>query len=79
MKREINCPKCAESCKQLIGKYKGEHIKIQEGKAKAPFICDQCAALIDPGDPCVCVSVWADYGGIQYFPWESEAMELTNG
>ena len=75
MKREIDCPKCAESWKQSIGKYKGEHIKLQEGKAKDQFLCDHCDKVIEPGDSCVAVSVWADYGGVPYFPWENECLE----
>lgn len=52
--------------------YPGEHVRLYRGIAKRQFICDNCGETIEEGKDCTAVSIWADYGGIPYYPWESE-------
>lgn len=76
MKREIVCPQC-EKAQSLHREYPGEHIKLTKGNAKSELLCDSCAQPIYFGDTCFAVSMWADYGGIQYYPWESEYIDVA--
>jgi hypothetical protein len=77
MKREILCPACAaEMCKAFPDNpYPGEHVKFQGGKAKSDYRCDQCGEPINAEEDCACMSIWADYGGGPYYPWEKEFIE----
>ena len=77
MKREIICEKCEVKKRKLFpneNPYPGEHIKFVKGKAEKELICDGCTDYnpIHKGENCCAVSIWADYGGIPYYQWESQ-------
>lgn len=84
MKREILCEKCEnvfssrlglvydEHTGRIIDPYPGEHIKIVGGKSTKPMLCDQCATYIATSEKCFAVSIWTDFMGHIYYPWESE-------
>jgi hypothetical protein len=86
MKREIACPPCAQNIAkavtgsrfvdgQIVDPYPGEHARFQSGKLTRHCVCDSCSAELAPGENAVAVSMWADYGGIPYYPWEWEYLE----
>ena len=87
MKQEILCLGCgkkrmkghglvySKEFGRLVDPFPGEHVKYEEGKAKAPFLCDFCGCEIMPTGRCFAVSTWADYGGIPYYEWELEFIE----
>lgn len=72
MKREILCLPCR---RDLIGKLPaaaGEHVKFALGRLTVNCLCDACCARLEPGTEAYAVSMWADYGGGGYYPWEHE-------
>lgn len=73
MKREILCQKCADSTN--LPTFPEEHWKFISGKSKANFKCDASGCKIKTGQAAVAMSIWAEYGGIQYYPWETEYLE----
>jgi hypothetical protein len=84
MKREILCMKCVPKPMGLklidnqagdpvlVDPYPGEHQKILRGFAKKQFICDRCGEVILVNQECLTSSIWADHGGIPYYPWETQ-------
>jgi hypothetical protein len=91
MKREILCMGCVPKPMglkliyseagdpALVNPYPGEHQKGIKGRAKADYTCDRCNIFIFKGDECVAHSIWADYGGIQYSPWETGYITFQKG
>lgn len=88
MKREIACPPCAAEIAQavtgarfvdgqIVDPFPGEHARFLPGTLARHCYCDACAAKLSPGDAAVAVSFWADYGGIPYYPWEGEFLEVV--
>lgn len=73
MKREILCEKCADMTN--LPTFPEEHWKFISGKAKSNFKCDADDCEIKPGQIAVAMSIWADYGGIPYYPWETEYLD----
>ena len=80
MKRELLCTKCAESNRKLFKSdtpYPGEHVKFQAGKLERSGLnCDGCGRQMAKGIDAVAFSSWAEYGGVPYFPWESEVISF---
>lgn len=83
MKREINCNQCASHLSkvitgsrfvdgQIMDPFPGEHAKFLAGKVIKHCMCDSCGRELEPRDPAVAVSIWADYGGVGYYEWEAE-------
>lgn len=68
MKREVDCLPCGRAWPDKSPPR--EFIKKTIGYANADFVCDGCDKKLPKGTPVICVSVWASYGGIQYYPWE---------
>lgn len=91
MKREILCLTCIPKPMGLklmnspagdpvlVDPYPGEHQKVLKGIAKAQYICDRCGDTILKGTECIASSIWADYGGIPYHPWENEYITFNEG
>lgn len=78
MKQEILCPDCKNKARRMFptdNPYPGEHVKFQDGKAKSDYNCDTCNKPINTGESCTCLSMWADYGGVPYYPWEKDYIE----
>ncbi len=88
MKREILCTECAEKRIKNFGMeksgasiftadpYPQEHVKLVQGKAVQPFICDYCAVDIMPEEKCFASSIWADHGAQPYYEWEDEFITI---
>ena len=79
-KRELLCGTCAPGARLQFPNpepYPGEHVKFVDGAAVDKFICDGCGALIAKGDATTCLSIWADYGGQPYAPWENHYIDET--
>ena len=79
MKRLIVCSDCEVKQHKLFPKespYPGEHIKFVGGKAVSDFVCDDCDKTIKRGDLACAISMWADYGGVPYFPWEDDFIDI---
>ena len=77
MKRNIICPKCAAEIMarpNWENPYEREHRKIVKGIALADFLCDNCGCETElpKGSVIFAESIWVDYDGVPYFPWESE-------
>lgn len=91
MKREILCMSCVPKPMGLklihtqagdpilVNPYPGEHQKVIKGIAKNHYQCDRCNETIREGEMCVASSLWADYGGIPYFPWETQYITFQKG
>ncbi len=78
MKRDLVCEKCIPHHRDRVPcRYPGEHTKIVEGKSNNDFQCDACGMKIRKGEKAGAFSVWADYGGIPYAPWESDYLEVA--
>lgn len=80
MKREIVCITCREKLLKLFPTdkpYPLEHVKFVDGIAKKGFVCDQCGREINEAENCTACSIWADYGGVPYFEWETECLYDT--
>ena len=88
MKREILCDPCAQrttltitGCKfvegQIMHPYPGEHKKFVTGTLTRSCLCDSCSKKLEAGNEATALSIWADYGGIPYYPWESEFFETV--
>jgi len=75
MKREIICNKCRDDLLGSLGEYPGEHYKWEQGKSLKDLVCDNCGNPIPQGVLCYALSIWADYGGAPYYPWEYEYLE----
>ena len=74
MKREIICPKCIESIRELKNTmnknpniYKGEDLKVLVGSALMDFYCDHCNKVILNGHRCFAVTIFIEG---TYYPWE---------
>lgn len=82
MKRELQCPKCAEHLKLNVfnkPSAPGEHVKYVKGKLMHDgLICDFCGIQLECGQDVYCMSIWADYGGIPYYKWEHEYVLLED-
>lgn len=79
MVRKILCKKCEASSKKLFpteSPYPGEHVKFVPGEAKHGMLCDDCGVYINKGDIVCAFSIFADYGGIPYYPWEEEYLNI---
>ena len=91
MKREMLCFSCNNKLMALHGSrlmtdsngvelvadpYPGEHVKHIRGNALRTLLCDQCNKVITENELCWAVSIWADYGGIPYYPWEDEFLKV---
>ena len=77
MKQEILCSECDIYLRALFENeppLDGEHVKFVHGRAKKTMFCDGCVypREIKRGDSCTAFSLWADYGGIPYYPWEQD-------
>ena len=91
MKREILCMSCVPKPMglklmhteagdpMLVNPYPGEHQKVIKGRAKKQYICDRCGNDIYEETECVASSIWADYGGIPYYPWETAYITFQKG
>jgi hypothetical protein len=91
MKREIRCMNCVPKPMGLklmhteagdpilVNPYPGEHQKVIKGRAKTMYLCDSCGIAINKGDECLASSIWADYGGIPYYPWETQCITFQKG
>lgn len=75
MKREIVLPPGAVFWQKMIGRYDGEHIKLVQGRARKPMICDASGNRIVAGDTVFAVSVWKD-GQDNMEGWEAEFIEV---
>jgi hypothetical protein len=74
MKRLIVCSSCETKQHKLFpveSPYPGEHVTFVGGKAISTVVCDDCDSPINEGEYACAISIWADYGGVPYFPWES--------
>lgn len=81
MKREIVCSVCEKKLRDLFpnnSPYPGEHVKFVNGIALEDYTCDHGGESIPKDTPCCAVSMWADYGGTPYYPWESECITIVN-
>ena len=79
MKQEIICKTCYPELKETFpsdNPYPGEHVKFVEGTAKLYMTCDHCNSAIIFGEECYAFTIWADYGGQPYFPWEDKYLIL---
>ena len=79
MKREILCQSCEEKVRKLFpveSPYPGEHIKLVNGKSLKNMVCDGCDKFIIEGEAVCAFSIWADYGGVPYYSWESDFIEI---
>jgi len=79
MKQEILCLTCKGVLRKLFPTdtpYSGEHVKFVDGQAIKDFICDYCGKKINKDANCCAFSIWAEYHGIPYYPWESEYLNL---
>jgi hypothetical protein len=79
MVRKILCKKCEADSKKLFpneSPYPGEHVKFVPGEAKRDMICDDCGVDIEIGQQVCAFSIFTDYGGIPYFAWEEEYLNL---
>lgn len=74
MKCEILCLKCSEKAPKE-SKYPQEHVKLVFGKSIVSCVCDWCGSNVEPDDHVAALSIWADYGGIPYRPWEHDYIE----
>lgn len=83
MKREISCVPCANRIAravtgarfvdgEIVDPFPGEHSKFLGGKLTRHCVCDSCGKQLSPGDDAIAMSIWADYGGVPYHPWEAE-------
>ena len=75
MKQEMLCQHCAADTRKLFptdNPYPGEHVKFVPGKARTWLRCDSCGEGLSTDTVCTAFSVWADYGGIPYYPWEKD-------
>jgi hypothetical protein len=83
MKREILCVPCAHTVSravtgsrfvngEIVDPFPGEHAKFLTGKLTHHCLCDFCSKELSPGNEAVAASIWADYGGVPYHPWEAE-------
>ena len=80
MKRLIVCSSCEVKQHKLFpveSPYPGEHVKFVSGTALSSFVCDDCDSPINVGESACAISMWADYGGVPYFPWESESIAMA--
>lgn len=86
MKREILCPTCTKTtsqaitgCRiegsQIVDPYPGEHAKFRAGVLVRSCVCDSCGIELKPGENATALSIWADYGGVPYYPWEAEYLD----
>ena len=78
MKQQIICPACKDINRELFKTdtpHPGEHVKFVSGFALSDFVCDDCAVPIEKDTECCAFSIWADYGGIPYYPWENDCIE----
>jgi hypothetical protein len=80
MKQEIICSKCELETRMQFptaDPYPGEHVKFVTGITKKNFKCDYCDTDI-PKDITACAfSIWADYGGVPYYEWESAFLKIN--
>jgi len=79
MKREILCSTCEIASRKLFpveSPYPGEHVKFVNGDSIVQCRCDDCDRDIKVGEKVCALSIWVDYGGIPYFAWEDEYMDL---
>lgn len=91
MKREINCPQCADAWKRHCGIKlgepvtlslvmaiaEGESMKQVRGTARGSYMCDGCGAAIERGDDAVAVTIFSD--SIPYSEWESNYIFQSTG
>lgn len=73
MKREINCPKCANEWVKAHSEYPGEYIMLVPGRSRGDYLCDGCNKELPKGSGIVCVSLYTDE--IPYYPWEDGFLE----
>ena len=86
MKREILCFSCENNSRKRFKcdsvdfavPFANEYVKYVPGKAKRCFTCDHCGLLLRTGDVCCAVSIRTTRGGIPYYEWEHEYLELSN-
>lgn len=81
MKQQIICPVCKDLNKKLFktkAPHPGEHVKFISGYALRDFVCDDCAIPIETDTECCAFSIWADHGGIPYYPWEHDFIEFVD-
>ena len=81
MVRKILCKKCEADSKKLFpteSPYPGEHVKFVTGLAKRDMMCDDCGKDIIEEENICGFSIFADYGGIPYYPWEEDYLNITN-
>jgi len=78
MKQEILCNDCKNNLieKNVFTPSPKEHVKFTPGKARRNFFCDSCYKHIYVKNKCFALSIWADYGGVPYYPWESEYIDI---
>lgn len=91
MKREINCPACADGWRRSAKMPKNCNLKMSKvanspqegvcivaGAALGEFSCDGCGVAIGEGRLCSAVSVWIETG-CGYPPWEEEYILILSG
>jgi hypothetical protein len=81
MKQEILCKECALKIRERFptnNPFPGEHIMFVKGVAKTDMKCDGCHELkeLKTGEEVYAFSLWTDYEGIPYYPWENKYITL---
>ena len=80
MKRLILCQHCEKKQRKLFSvksPYPGEHVKFVNGASLVDCSCDDCNHNIRVAEKVCALSMWKDYGGVPYFSWEGEYMQVA--
>lgn len=78
MKREIICLNCYLKADKTENPFDDEHVKFVFGNSLSDFICDLCGVEININDKCCARTIWADYTGSSYVPWEGQYVFQQN-